>query len=95
MKIKEQYSNKIIELTNNIDSSVKRLGFVTYHKSLLKKEKQNLIQEIQNLNQEKDALVQQIYGEYGNGYIDPNTWQFLPSQEKADKSEQQGAIQEN
>lgn len=95
MKIKEQYSKKIIELTTNIDSSVKRLGFVTYHKSLLKQEKQNLTQEIQNLNQEKDALVQQIYNEYGNGYIDPNTWQFLPSQEKTDKSEQQGAVQEN
>lgn len=95
MKIKEQYSNKIIELTNNIDSSVKRLGFVTYHKSLLKKEKQNLIEEIQNLNQEKDTLVQQIYNQYGNGYVDPKSWQFLPAQGKSDKSEQQGVIQEN
>ncbi len=89
MKIKEQYSNKIVELTNNIDSSVKKLGFVIYHKTLLEKEKQNLLQEIQNLNQEKDALIQQIYNEYGNGYIDPTTWQFLSTQEQ-----QSSAIQE-
>ncbi len=95
MKIKEQYSNKIIELTNDIDSSIKRLGFVVYHKISLKKEEQNLIQKIQNLNQEKETLVQQIYEEYGNGYIDPGTWQFIPTEEKIDESEEHSVIQEN
>lgn len=96
MKIKEQYSNKIVELTNNIDSYVKKLGFVVYNLNLLKKEKENFIEEIKKLNQEKDALIQEIYNEYGNGYIDPNTWQFSSTQEQQSyKSEQQSAIQEN
>lgn len=86
MKIKEEYVNGIIQITSSIEESVKRLGYVTFNKQLLKEEKANLTTKIKDLNNQKDELIKKISDEYGEGYIDPNTWEFISNTPQKDES---------
>lgn len=88
MKIKDEFINSILENTNKTDQLVKRLGLVSYNSNLLKKQKQNLIGKIQQLNNEKDHIIKNISQEYGNGYVNPQTWEFHPTETEQVVAEQ-------
>lgn len=82
MKIEEKYSKKFIEISTQIETLVSNLGVTTFNMQLLEKKQRQLIDTIQNLNKDKQSLMQQILDEYGTGTLDPNTWQFIPQQKR-------------
>jgi hypothetical protein len=53
MKIQDEYINKIMEVSNKIEGSIKRLGVILFNENMLEKEKDNLLISIENLNKEK------------------------------------------
>ncbi len=85
MKIKDDYINKLTQNTNEIENSIKRLGLIEYNLNLLQAQKTKILQYLNNLDTDKQDLVKAISQEYGQGYIDPNTWQFYPKEEKEQK----------
>lgn len=88
MKISEKYSNAIIEITNSKDVSIKQLGSLQFNIIQMKKEKQKLIEIIEKLKQDEQILIKQISDEYGQGFIDPNTWEFFPKETQQDQIQQ-------
>lgn len=84
MKIKEEFIQEIVNSSSKIDEAIKRLGVVTYNQTLVKKQKDNLLVLIQSLNTQKEDLIKKISNEYGEGYIDPNTWEFYTKHEQVD-----------
>lgn len=88
MKISEKYSNAIIEITNSKDVSIKQLGSLQFNIIQMKKEKQKLIEIIEKLKQDEQILIKQISDEYGQGFIDPNTWEFFPKETQQDQTQQ-------
>lgn len=84
MKLSEEYSQQIISLSNEINQSLKKLGVIAYNKQLLNIQKSNIVQKIEQTNKEKDDLISRISAEYGQGYVDPTTWQFHPANKKED-----------
>ncbi len=85
MKIKDDYINKLTQNNNEIENSIKRLGLIEYNLNLLQAQKTKILQYLNNLDTDKQDLVKAISQEYGQGYIDPNTWQFYPKEEKEQK----------
>lgn len=76
MKIDERYSNKIIEITNKTDLAIRSLGFNQYNINMLKEQKQKLLNSIAQYSKEKQSIIQEISKQYGEGYLNPETWEF-------------------
>lgn len=81
MKIKEEYSKKLIQVGNMLNQSYIRIGMIEHNIKQILEQKQNLITNIKKINEQKNQLVKEISDEYGQGYIDPKTWQFFPTQD--------------
>lgn len=79
MKIQEKYSKKYVELSTQLENNINSLGAITYNLQLLNKNKSQLIEAIRKINTEKQSLTDQILQQYGAGSIDPETWEFIPS----------------
>lgn len=88
MKISEKYSNAIVEITKFKEVAIKQLGTLQYNIIQMKKEKQKLIETIEKLKQDEQILIKQISDEYGQGFIDPNTWEFFPKETQQDQTQQ-------
>lgn len=76
MKIDEKYSSKIMELTQKTQVAIRKLGFDQYNINLLTKEKQLLLSALQSYSKQKQQVISEISQQYGQGYLNPQTWQF-------------------
>ena len=76
MKIDEKYSNAIIEITNKTDLAIRSLGFNQYNIKILNEQKQKLLESIAQYSKQKQTIIQQISKQYGEGYLNPETWEF-------------------
>lgn len=81
MKIKEQYSKKLSEMSDLLNRLFLRNGMIDFNIKMLKDERTKLIENIQKIDSQKNELMQKISEEYGQGYIDPNTWEFFPQED--------------
>lgn len=81
MKIKEQYSKKLSEMSDLLNRLFLRNGMIDFNIKMLKDERTKLIENIQKIDSQKNELMQEISEEYGQGYIDPNTWEFFPQED--------------
>lgn len=85
MKIDEKYSNRIIQLTNSTERAIRKLGFTEYNLKLLNKEKQSLLQMLQQYSTQKEAVITELSTQYGQGYLNPDTWEFTKKQQEVPK----------
>ncbi len=85
MKIDEKYSNRIIQLTNSTERAIRKLGFTEYNLKLLNKEKQSLLQMLQQYSTQKEAVIAELSTQYGQGYLNPDTWEFTKKQQEVPK----------
>ena len=81
MKIEEKYSNRIVQLTNRTQVAIRKLGFNEYNLKLLTKEKQSLLSLLEQYSQQKQQVISEISEQYGQGYLNPETWQFTTKQQ--------------
>lgn len=85
MKIDEKHSNRIIQLTNSTERAIRKLGFTEYNLKLLNKEKQSLLQMLQQYSTQKEAVITELSTQYGQGYLNPDTWEFTKKQQEVPK----------
>lgn len=85
MKIDEKYSNRIIQLTNNTEGAIRKLGFTEYNLKLLQNEKQSLLQILQQYSKQKEQVIADISQQYGQGYLNPETWEFTNKEQEINK----------
>lgn len=81
MKIEEKFSNKIIEITNKTDMAIRTLGFNQYNLHMLAEQKQKLLQSIAEYSVQKQNIIAEISQQYGDGYLNPQTWEFTKKQQ--------------
>lgn len=81
MKIRKEYQESIIQITNNLTDLVGQLGYIQYSMEMLKISKEQILDKIIQNNKERQSLQQKIYKQYGEGYINPETFQFISQRE--------------
>lgn len=81
MRIDEKYSNKIMEITNKTDLAIRSLGFNQYNLQILTDQKQKLLESIKQYSKDKQNIIMQISEQYGDGYLNPETWEFTSKQQ--------------
>lgn len=78
MKLKEEHIKRISQMIDKTDQTIRHYGLLNYNITKMKQQKTKLLDQLDKLTDERNSLIQQISKKYGQGTIDPVSWEFKP-----------------
>ncbi len=79
IKLKDQYIKSISDTIDQIDEVIRKYGILKYNQIKIQQEELKLTKMLDELYLKRSNIINNINKEYGEGVIDPQTWEFIPN----------------